>query len=429
MSKYHIMAIVGAVLVLIAWILWYIVRRWDRTNAILAAAPPMNIQMVSVWDPVWIRGDVDCGEPTCVPHFGFDCIHYNYKLEEYVQKTRTKSDGKTETYHEWETRETREDTAPFDVVQGEHRLSVDVARAKWHYQLSASETLGRWRHSCSYVSASQPVSVVGVIGETKKTIEPLMHVPLVVTPRERQSYFKSAESAERWAARIGLVLLFLGLGLVAYGLFSHDPAIPPGAPLVTKTIPLAVLVALAVTLVLWGFRVYNSLVIFRTRADQSWSSIDVHLKQRYDLVPNLVSVVQAYLKHEKELLESLTKLRTQAYQGGREERVGAEAGIVDNLTRLCSVVESYPDLKGDQQFRMLAQKITALEDKIAHARSFFNDSVGEYNSQVLAFPANLVAGMFGFKTYSLFSAELQERAAPRFSLSDKPAAQAAPKTA
>jgi LemA protein len=380
----------------------------------------MQINMVSVWDPVWIRGEVDCPAPVFSPHFRHDCVHYNYKLEEYVQRTRTKSDGKTETYYEWETRETKQDTAPFAVVQGEWQLHVDVARAQWHYQLSSSETLGNWRHSCSYVSASQQVSVIGVVGEQKKTLEPLMHVPLIVTPRERQSYLKSAESAERWVARGGLVMLFAGVLFLLYGVLSHDSAQPAGAPMNTAALPIALGLAFLATFLLWGFRVYNSLVIFRTRADQSWSSIDVHLKQRYDLVPNLIAVVQAYLKHEQELLESLTRLRTQAYEGGREQRVEAESGIVGNLTRLCSVVESYPDLKGDQQFRLLAQKITALEDKIAHARSFFNDSVAEYNSQVLAFPANLVAGLFGFKRYAQFSAELQERAAPRFRLSDEP---------
>lgn len=418
MTSMLIVAGVGFVLVLIAWGLWALSRSWDRVNAVVASAVPLPIRMVNVWDTVWIRGNIECPSPAYLPHFNRATVHFDYKLEQWVTKTRRTSDGKTETYSEWETVETKNGLAPFAICQEDGRLDVDVAHARWEYENSVSETLGNWRHSATFTPCPATVSVVGVVGEKKQTLEPLGHVPLIVTPRERDSYLKSAESAEFWAAAVGYVLLLFGFILFGFGLMrylqtktepNHPEWFHPGALAVGLTCGFSAMV------LFWLIRTYNNLVIFRTRADQSWSGIDVQLKQRYDLIPNLVEVVKAYAAHEKALLEHVTKLRGEALTD-RRARVEAEKEVVEDMTRLAMVAESYPDLKANVQYRMLAKTLTALEDKIAHARGFFNNSVAEYNRNLGTFPNNMVAGMFGFSVYPLFAAELNERPVPEFKL-------------
>ncbi len=400
-----ITAIVGAVLVLLAWALWAAVRKWNRTRAIMAAAPGLPIKLVNVWDTVWVRGEMWCDEPQAVPHFGYSCVHFTYRLEEQVTKTRTNSEGKTETYTQWETRQTLSGCAPFAICQGDDALQVESEKAQWHYEASDSATVFNWRHACTYLPYPGPASVVGVVGDSKQTLGPLMHVPLVVTPRDRTDYMKAAERGERWTARFGLLFLFIGLGLVGFGLcrwaqtktqFNKHEWWDPLAGFVGG------LVGVTGTLLLWSIRTYNGLVIFRTRADMSWSQINVQLKQRYDLIPRLVEVVKGYMAHERELLEKLAGLRAQVASGGMAVTVGAENEAVQGLTHVLAAAEAFPHLKANAQFRHL------LEEKIAHARGFFNDSVKEFNVHIAIFPASVVARTCGFTEYPMFSAELQK---------------------
>src|SRR5262249_53010076 len=151
-----------------------------------------------------IRGEIDCFEPLFVPWFNYSCVHFTYRLEEEVVRTEKDEEGNTKTTRTWETRETRDGATPFTVRQGEDGLRVDAARAQWHYEQSETRQLGSWRYSCTYLPFPGPVSVVGVVGEKKQTLEPLQHVPLMVTPRDRTDYLKSAERSQRWIGRIGL---------------------------------------------------------------------------------------------------------------------------------------------------------------------------------------------------------------------------------
>jgi LemA protein len=147
--------------------------------------------------------------------------------------------------------------------------------------------------------------------------------------------------------------------------------------------------------------------------------VDVHLQQRYDLIPNLVQIVQAYARHEQKTLEDLAALRSKAVAGGRAARVQAEGEAVAGLTRVFALAESYPDLKANANFLQLANQITAIEDKIAHARSFSNEAVKEYNVRTAVFPAGLIASLCGFRAYPLFAADLDERSVPRLQMGAK----------
>jgi len=167
--------------------------------------------------------------------------------------------------------------------------------------------------------------------------------------------------------------------------------------------------------------VYNGLVRKRNQVKNAWAQIDVQLKRRYDLIPNLVETVKGYAKHERETLEAVTQARNLAQQvanAGAGERAKVEGELSSALSRLLAVAEAYPDLKANQNFLALQEELTSTENKIGFARQFYNDSVLRYNNQTQVFPANIVAGMFGFKAEEFFeTTTAAEREAPKVSFS------------
>jgi LemA protein len=155
---------------------------------------------------------------------------------------------------------------------------------------------------------------------------------------------------------------------------------------------------------------YNSLVVKRNRVRNSWAQIDVQLKKRFDLVPNLVETVKGYAKHEAGTLEAVVKARNQYISAGTpEEMMKANSEMTGALSRLFALAESYPDLKANTNFMELQGELSQLEDKIAYARQFYNDTVLMYNNAIQVFPANIIAGAFGFREEPYFKAEESER--------------------
>jgi LemA protein len=168
---------------------------------------------------------------------------------------------------------------------------------------------------------------------------------------------------------------------------------------------LIVLVALIVLAVL-VVALYNRLVTLRNRCDNAWAQIDVQLRRRYDLIPNLVATVKGYAAHERETLESVVKARDAAMGvTGVQQRSDAENALTGTLRSLFALAESYPDLKANASFLDLQNQLTDTEGKIAYARQFFNDSVMSFNMAVQQFPANLVAAAFGFEERVYFEIE------------------------
>ncbi len=171
---------------------------------------------------------------------------------------------------------------------------------------------------------------------------------------------------------------------------------------------LLVLLALVAVVVL-----YNRLVVLRNRVDNAWSQIDVQLRRRYDLIPNLVETVKAYAKHESETFEKVTQARNAAISAGSVKEQGqAENMLTETLKSLFAVAEAYPELKANQNFMMLQEELSGTEGKIAYARQFYNDSVMSYNTSTQTFPANLLAGAFGFSLRDYFEIELAEAKEP-----------------
>lgn len=162
-------------------------------------------------------------------------------------------------------------------------------------------------------------------------------------------------------------------------------------------IPLLVVAIVVVLLVLFVVGIYNSLVGLRNQVDNAWSQIDVQLKRRHDLIPNLVETAKGYMQHERGTFEAVTNARSQA-MGARTvtEAAKAEGALSDALSKFMLVVENYPDLKANQNFLALQEELTSTENKIAFARQSYNDQVLFFNNKTQMFPSNIVAGMFSF---------------------------------
>src|SRR5579872_3468036 len=171
------------------------------------------------------------------------------------------------------------------------------------------------------------------------------------------------------------------------------------------------IIAVVVIVVLWLVLAYNGLVRTRTQAQEAYSDINVQLKRRYDLIPNLVSTVQGYAAHEKTVFEDVTKARSMAMQAGTTptaDKAAAENQLSGALKSLFAVAENYPDLKANQNFLQLQNELTDTEDKIQAARRFYNGMVRDLNTKIQVFPTNLFANAFGFIKMDFFGNDLTD---------------------
>lgn len=171
-----------------------------------------------------------------------------------------------------------------------------------------------------------------------------------------------------------------------------------------------IIVAVLAVAVLWLVGVFNALIRLKNRTNEAWSDIDVQLKRRYDLIPNLVEAVKGYVKQEKEVLTKVTEARANAMSAqGVEAKGKAENMLSDTLKSLFAVSEDYPDLKSSQNFMQLQGELTDTENKIQAARRFYNTNVRDLNTKVETFPNNIVAGMFGAAKREFFEADESEK--------------------
>ena len=173
---------------------------------------------------------------------------------------------------------------------------------------------------------------------------------------------------------------------------------------------LTIVLIIAAVLIIWFIATYNVLIVRRNRVKESWSDIEVQLKRRYDLIPNLVNAVKGYAAHEKGVFEEVTRARSAAISAKTPQEHGqAENMLTDALKHLFAVAEAYPQLRASENFRELQMELSDTENKIQAARRFYNSTVMDLNTSVEQFPTNLVAGMFGFKKEEFF--DLEEGAA------------------
>ena len=182
-----------------------------------------------------------------------------------------------------------------------------------------------------------------------------------------------------------------------------------------------VIIGIVVILLLVLVAMYNGLVRLRNQVKNAWAQIDVQLKRRYDLIPNLVETVKGYMTHERETLEAVTNARNiaqQASSASAGERAKVEGELSSALSRLLVTVENYPDLKANQNFLALQEELTSTENKISFSRQYYNDSVLKYNNKTQMFPSNIIASITGFKAGEFFEVTVAaEREAPKVSFS------------
>ena len=175
-----------------------------------------------------------------------------------------------------------------------------------------------------------------------------------------------------------------------------------------------VVIAVAAVVVLWLIVTYNKLVNLRARVKNAWAQIDVNLKRRFDLIPNLVSTVKGYAAHESGTLEKVVEARSHYETAATPaERMEASNELTSTLSKLMLLVENYPDLKANQNFLDLQNELRTTEDKIAFTRQFYNDTVMKLNAKLETFPTVMVAGMFGFRAEPYFEAEEEAAKAPK----------------
>ena len=175
---------------------------------------------------------------------------------------------------------------------------------------------------------------------------------------------------------------------------------------------IGIIILVVVVLLVLGFVVstYNSLVTLRNRVKDQASQIDIQLKRRFDLIPNLLECVKGYMKHEKETLEEIVKARnTYTSATTMEDQVNADSELTKAMTKLFALAEAYPELKANENFVNLQAELSGTEDKVATARQFYSDTVLLYNNKIQMFPSNLVAGIFGFKEEKFFEATTAEK--------------------
>lgn len=185
-----------------------------------------------------------------------------------------------------------------------------------------------------------------------------------------------------------------------------------------------IILVIAIILVIVFIGIFNGLVGARNGVKNAWAQIDVQLKRRHDLIPNLVEAVKGYMEHERGTLEAVTSARNLAQSmanAGPAERAKVEGDLGSAISRLLAVVENYPNLKANENFLALQEELTSTENKISFARQFYNDIVLKYNNMIQMFPSNIIAGMGGFQQSEFFEVKAaEEREAPKVSFSAPP---------
>lgn len=173
---------------------------------------------------------------------------------------------------------------------------------------------------------------------------------------------------------------------------------------------LYIIIGVIVLILIYAFVTYNGLVKANNLVKEAFSTMDVYLKKRWDLVPNLVEVVKNYTEYEKETIEKITKLRTSTYENmTMDKKINVNEELTQDLSVIMSVSENYPDLKASENFMELSQDLTKVEDEIANSRKYYNGSVRNYNNKIQMFPSNIIAKIFGFRLANMFETNTEEK--------------------
>ena len=406
---------IGLLINVFAGFLVYFSRRRDSRNWRVARAPKLPIRLARANDDVWVRGEIVCPKVKYVPRFGNSCIHYNYKIEEYREVT--KNNKKT---NEWVTVLRDIETASFSLKQEDHEIEIASEDAEF-YDLTntgydkESSTI---RHSASFFPSEGSASAIGLVCDNGKRLEKHETVPLMVTGKTRDDFIEALEKGEQWIRRFASFFFWLGFTVFIYQMRVVYGPVSMGAsgPEFWNAFFAASALSLIPLSVVWAWYTYNTLISYRHRTAAAWSQIDVDLKQRYVLIPKLVNVVKGYTSHEEEVFQTATRLKKTYEKEGIDQTIKQEKQAVKTVANLIALSESYPELKSDKLFSDLSDNIVALEDKIAHARHFYNENATEFNTLLDRFPNNILFKLSSFEPKLLFNAREVERISKRITV-------------
>jgi LemA protein len=186
-------------------------------------------------------------------------------------------------------------------------------------------------------------------------------------------------------------------------------------------VALYIVIAIVIIVLLYIFATYNSFVKLSNQVKEAFSTMDVYLKKRWDLIPNIVEVVKGYAKYEKETLKEIVELRNSAYNKmSNSEKVETNTKLSNELSKLMAVVENYPELKANENFRDLSNQLSKVEEDIANSRNYYNGAVRVYNNRVQMFPSNIIASMFGYKEQKMFEINSNEKENVKVELEENP---------
>ena len=171
-----------------------------------------------------------------------------------------------------------------------------------------------------------------------------------------------------------------------------------------------IIITIIVLIVIYALAIYNSFVQLNNKVKEAFSTMDVYLKKRWDLIPNIVETVKGYAKHEKDTLKEVVELRNSTYDKmSDEEKIKTNEQLSSGINKIMALAEAYPDLKANENFKDLSKQLTKVEDDIANSRKYYNGVVRIYNNKVEMFPSNIFAGLFGYKSKAMFEASANER--------------------
>jgi len=389
---------------LIGWLFAWRLRKQDLKTFLFQRAPLLPVRTLSDHDDAWLRGTVHSEQPLECPWFHTQCVAYGYQIEEEETEHYTDSQGNRKSRTTWNTVHSSTRKAPFTLDDGD-RIEVALPEGTCEAQtrLPTDYEHSDRRHSGWVLRLDSTVSAFGVKRDDG-TFGPLRNVPLVVTFDTRNQRVRKSASAEGWLFFAALLFVFLGgcggtAVLLQVQVWHHWlPAVAAGLALMTPQ---------------WALLTYNRLVRLRQQVHVAEKQISIELAQRADLVPNLVSVVKAASEHESELLQHLSALR-----GGRslDEQVRGEEQARGAAHAVLVLHEQYPELKSDALYRDLHERLWTIEEKVAHARGFYNDTVTEWNNRVEQVPSSLIAGMAKMASKPLFEAGEEVELPPRLEL-------------
>jgi len=382
-------------------------RNLDRANYITQKVTPLSLHMVNEHDDVWLKGVAECDAPLKHPLFDHVCLFYDYLLDEDVNFGKKKK-------LRWKTVEQSSKGALFFLRDGGLKIQVDGNDAEFKHLTEDCKYEGPRRHSFKYFPYPSAVNVVGSVSEGKTSLEKRANIPLIVTAKNREDYVRRAERKEAIHRVSGIVASWVGMTgfLAMLALAAPNVGIDPKGALA-----LAVAAPATIFALYWGVSKYNTFVIYGNRIDNAWSQVDVDLSMRYELIPKLVESAKGYMKHERELLESLGRLRN-LVGASRESKLHTEGEAATTVQQTVARIEENPDLKAQGTVSEVTQQMYAIEEKIAHGREIYNGAVLEYNDNVKAFPQAIVARFFGFGEHAFFSAPEEKMPAPELEVSD-----------